>query len=154
MNANGQQPLKVTGRSARVESHARQLWPTGRCVDYVDEVPPLMDSDVLCDIVSGRAEIDPKAVMFRIVFTKSREWAHEKEWRVFSGTGRNPDATFEDIKFDAEELDAIIVGCRMPEQDRAEFADLARRKYPNALVQEAVRQTDRFGLEIRTVGQH
>jgi hypothetical protein len=73
----------------------------------------MFDEEGWSDYVSGRARIDRLAMLDKIVFTKSVAWTHEREWRVFSGVGRDPNATFEDIPFGALELDGLIVGCSL-----------------------------------------
>jgi len=69
-----------------------------------------------------------------MVYTKSIEWAHEREWRIYMGDGRDKEALYEDIPFDPRELDAVMVGCRMPQNDRTAFYDSARSLYPHAEV--------------------
>ena len=123
-------------------------WPAGQAVRYQAEMPRLCDDDTLADVMSGRSSLENEALLQKIVFTKSIEWAHEQEWRVFSGPGRNPDAPNEDITFAAQELEAVILGCRMPEADRTEITNLSRRLYPHAEVLEVVRRQRYYGFDI------
>jgi hypothetical protein len=70
---------------------------------------------------------------------------------VFSGVGRFPEAPFEDIPFGAVELQAAILGCLMPADDRREISDLLRERYPNAELREAIRHDRNFELAIRQI---
>src|SRR6266446_672577 len=73
-------------------------------------MPRLVDAEFLADMTSGRVRMDVRATMERLVYTKSKDWEYEKEWRISSGTGRNPEARGEDIPFNALELDAVEAG--------------------------------------------
>jgi hypothetical protein len=107
-------------------------------------MPLLIDNDFLADMLSGRASMDHKAILHRMVYTKSTEWAYEGEWRIFSGEGRNPGKSFEDIQFNALELDAVIFGHRMPKEERATFSEIICRLYPHAQILQIKRTAQIF----------
>ncbi|UUZ68216.1 DUF2971 domain-containing protein [Polaromonas sp. P2-4] len=117
-------------------------------IQYLENMPVLMDDDFLSDMLSGRVSLDPKSIMSRLVYTKSSDWAYEHEWRIFSGAGRNPDAPHEDCRFGARELDAVIFGCRTSDADRIEIAALVRDRYPHASLLQARKKMNAFQLEI------
>jgi hypothetical protein len=123
-------------------------WSAGKAVRYQQEMPTLLNEEELSDVICGRTHIDPFAVMEKIVFTKSLAWAHEREWRIFSGIGRSPEAPFEDIPFGVAELEAAILGCLMPADDRRAFSELVRNQFPNAELREATRHDRNFELVI------
>jgi hypothetical protein len=124
-------------------------WPAGRPVQYQPDVPRLFDANFLADMMSGRASMNVETIMERLVFTKSAEWEHEQEWRIWTGVGRNAAATYEDIRFNALELDYLIVGCRMPQADRVAFGRLLGQHYPHAAIWEVARREREFDLEVR-----
>ena len=78
-----------------------------RAVDYVDEVPSVVEAEHLSDMLSGYGDIGPRELLDLVVFTKYRDWAHEKEWRVYSGAGRTANE-FEDVKFNGAELGRVL----------------------------------------------
>ncbi len=123
-------------------------WPAGRAVQYLADMPRLLDTEFLADMMSGRVRMDEQTLISRMVFTKSEEWAYEREWRIWSGAGRSPNAPFEDIPFAADELDAVIFGCRTPLEDRVAFSESVRQRYPHAELLQAVRRNWEFGLDI------
>lgn len=123
-------------------------YESARPVKYLDEMPLLIDNDFLADMASGQASMDAQSIMDRMIYTKSSEWAYEREWRIFAGSGRDAAAPHEDIPFNALELSAVIVGCRMPEDDRATFVDLTKRLYPHASILQARMAEKKFQLEI------
>jgi Protein of unknown function (DUF2971) len=119
-----------------------------RPVEYRAVMPRLVDAEFLADMMSGRVRMDVRAIMERLVYTKSKEWEYEQEWRISSGSGRNPEAPFEDILFNALELDAVILGCRMAKADREEISNLTRRLYPHAYILQANKADRNFRFEI------
>jgi hypothetical protein len=123
-------------------------WGLARPIQYLVHMPRLLDSDFLADMLSGRVSMDAKAIIDRLVYTKSSEWAYEREWRVFSGAGRNPLASYEDLHFSPLELDAVIVGNRMPEEDRTALSSIARHLYPHAQILQTVKREKYFQLEV------
>lgn len=124
-------------------------WRTARPVQYVAEIPNLLDDEFLADLLSGGVKLRPKLIMDRLIYTKSVEWAYEREWRIYSGSGRNPNAQHEDIRFHPLELDAAILGCRMPVEERNQCSHLIGRLYPHAEVMEAARADNEFRLNVR-----
>jgi hypothetical protein len=128
-------------------------WQAGHQVQYSERMPLLADAEALSDLLLGAPNVRDIALsaLKRLVFTKSREWVHEREWRIFCGSGRTPDAQFEDIHFDALELDGVIVGCRMAADDRQAISDLVRRNYPHAQLLQAVKRQREYGLNIQAI---
>jgi hypothetical protein len=108
-----------------------------------------MDSEFLSDMLSGRVSMDVRAISERIVFTKSTHWAYEQEWRIWSGDGRNPEAEYEDIHFASLELTGVILGCRMPNAERAAFAEEVIALYPRAQLHKAVLAPGAFAITIQ-----
>lgn len=109
-------------------------WIVAKPVNYVANMPRLLDDEFLSEIMSGRATLHPTTLIDRMVYTKSDVWAYEKEWRICAGAGRNHNAAFEDIPFAQSELDSAILGCRMSPADQASLVELTRRLYPHARI--------------------
>jgi hypothetical protein len=127
-------------------------WGMARPVKYVSEVPRMFDEGFLVEMLSGMASIDVQSIVDRMVYTKSSHWAHEREWRVVAGSGRDPQAPYEDIKFHAEELQAVMLGARMTNADRVEIIDLVRARFPRTRVMQAAMAKRRFQMEFEIVG--
>ncbi len=96
---------------------------------------------------SRSAAIDTRTMLRRMVYTKSSEWAYEREWRILI-KGRDRQALHEDLRFHKMELDAVILGCRMSDADRLVVSELTRQLYPHAEVLRARAAPKRFQLEI------
>ncbi|WP_095165419.1 DUF2971 domain-containing protein [Pseudomonas sp. Irchel 3H3] len=109
-----------------------------RQIDYRAEMPMLYDEEKFSDIISGFATTNPNEIFNSLIYTKSEAWSHEREWRICSGDGRNKDAPYEDLPFDARELTGVIFGCRMPKEQKLELSKRVRQHYPHAELLEAV----------------
>jgi hypothetical protein len=87
-----------------------------------DNVPRLFDDDFLIRLGSGQESIASKpgieALLNKFVTAKAKDWAYEREWRVVIHL-TNPQQTTEDIRFHPRELAAVYLGCRMPDEDKA-----------------------------------
>jgi Protein of unknown function (DUF2971) len=127
-------------------------WVTARPIVYHADMPRLLDANFLADLWSGRATLEPRT-LDRLVYTKSIEWAHEREWRIYSGDGRDANAQYEDIAFHQRELEAVIFGCRMPTEDRNAFSELIGESYPGAEILQVQRDERDFRLNIVPLGR-
>jgi len=115
-------------------------------MNYVDEVPHLFSEEELVDIAAGISNIDVRAILDKIIYTKSSDYSYEREWRISTGSGRTADP-FEDIPFGLNELDGIVFGLNTSDVDRAEIEALAA-KYPNVEFMHTARA--KLGLEIKS----
>lgn len=118
-----------------------------RPVRYVDQVPSLFDDDKLSDMLAGYGGLDHKRITEQVVWTKSAHWAHEREWRIYTGAGRTAD-TYEDVLFGAEELAGVIFGARAGEEYREEIAALVAKNYPATRVFQARLNPNKYALLI------
>ncbi|MDO8802183.1 DUF2971 domain-containing protein [Phenylobacterium sp.] len=119
----------------------------GKAVQYVNQLPSMMDNESLSDMLAGYGGIDAERVIDDVVYTKSNHWAHEREWRISSGAGRTRDA-FEDIPFGRNEIDGVIFGLRTAEDDRREIGALVGRIYPHAQLFQASIRPGAYALDI------
>ncbi|MFC4270173.1 DUF2971 domain-containing protein [Sneathiella chungangensis] len=117
-------------------------------MNYVDEIPELMDLDYMADFVCGFRTFDHDErmkIMDKVVYTKSSEWRYEDEWRMHAGSGRSHSASFEDIPFSKNELDGIVFGLKISDRDRAEIESLSKN-YPNIQLMSAKRSDGEFNI--------
>ena len=90
-------------------------------VQCVDEIPPLLDEEQLARLFAGVFSLQDAGILDRTIYTKSRHWEYEEEWRISAGAGRNPGVQFEDCPFGKNELDGVIFGLRTSAEDRAQI---------------------------------
>ncbi len=123
-------------------------WVTARPMEYHDNMPRLLDADFLADLAAGRMALDARTILDRLVYTKSSAWAHECEWRIYTGDGRAREAEFEDVPFHPLELEAVVLGCRMLAEDRAFFSRLIAERYRHAQLLHVQRDDRTYRLNI------
>lgn len=117
-------------------------------VKYRKEMPRIFTEDELSDFLSGISVFNQQQRVDDLIYTKSEAWSHEREWRLYSGNGRNKDAPYEDVTFGHRELTGVILGCRMNEQERIEVVELVKRLYPHAETLQAVTRNHTYDLEL------
>jgi hypothetical protein len=122
-----------------------------RPVRYVDQVPSLFDDEQLSDMLSGYDPRSVENIMEEVVWTKCNVWAHEREWRVYTGQGRTKDQ-FEDVLFGVQELDGVIFGMRTVEKDRDAILEVVNKNYPHVAFFQANPCPDKYGLVIEQFG--
>lgn len=119
-------------------------------VNYVNEVPALVNKEELVDMLAGSGVMNTPAILERATYTKSCEWAYENEWRINAGGGRLPGEQYEDVPFGRNDLDGVIFGLRSTEADKREVLTLTDH-YPNVDLMAAFRSDDSFGLKFAPV---
>lgn len=131
------------------EPGADSPYSTAKPVNYRAEIPSLFTEDELSDFLAGLIVLDQQEKVNSLIYTKSDAWTHEREWRIYSGDGRNKLAPYEDIKFGKKELTAIILGCRMPEADRITISTIVKDNYPHAKILQTNTINHKFQLELQ-----
>lgn len=118
-----------------------------RPVSYSDEYICIGDSLRMADHFSRAAPIDLAALAWELVYLKHSDWNYEREWRCYWPLLHEPVGTgFIDPAQDPRIFEAIYLGCRMSEKDRAEIVDLAARCLPNSEIFIAKKSTTSFDL--------
>ena len=79
------------------------------------------------------------------IYTKSRDWQYEQEWRVVLPTQDSSSGhTF--INLREEELDSIYLGCKMAESDKQEILGITKTQRKNIRVFQAEKDAKIFKL--------
>lgn len=123
-------------------------WSEAQAVQYVDDLPLLTSNDELSDVLAGRAEFDAAAVIQRLVYSKSRRFDYEQEWRIYSGDGRNAQADFEDLGFHPRELASVTFGYRASAEDEAAIRAIVGQRYRDITFQRAELHPARYEVNI------
>lgn len=119
-------------------------------VKYQDEMPRLDSLDDLVAVIFGEKE--PQRDTFkRIAYTKSSEWAYEKEWRCIAYL-RDPDGhDFELITVAPQEIDALYLGCRMRDSHKKDLMALLVDDFSNVAVFVAKKNDKMFKLDFERI---
>jgi len=86
---------------------------------------------------------DPDQHIQRL-FTKSRHWAYEKEYRFIKA-----DSAGTTIELNNEAIKEIILGLKMSEADMNEILKLKNNKYPNAKIYKCELSKSEFKVDIK-----
>ena len=105
-------------------------------VEYSDEYP-------IIDYLSVPPKELKRELTVKSLLTKSAHWSYEKEWRIFY-----PDGAKQDHLFPTEYLTGIILGARMPEEDKQCLIELNRRRKNPCPVMQAELKERKFGLNV------
>ena len=122
-------------------------YATARPVIYSKKLPKLLNEEDFVDLLLFRSNF-PQDFHLKKIYTKSKEWEYENEWRIFTGDGRNPMVESEDIPFHVEELTGVILGCRVSNEKENEIIDILEEHYPLTKLFKSVKNQIEFKYEI------
>ncbi len=87
-------------------------------VQYSKERPlPYKDAAAMVEGLENNPDVTVRAIIEGLVYTKSEEWAYEREYRLFIPRMLRPDQEFATLRFHQEELTGIYFGCRMQDEE-------------------------------------
>lgn len=103
-----------------------------RPVSYADQRPALYENteQFVEDGLFGDREKVYAEILEKIIYTKTREWEHEQEYRL-SVPLRVGEEPWETLPYHPEEVTELHIGPDMPERDRQEIVHLAKNRNPN-----------------------
>lgn len=85
----------------------------------------------------------------RYLFTKSKHWEYEKEWRLIRVAANKDDAEFHD--FPPIALEAIYLGCKISHQDKVKVQGLLKDKFSHVKVFQASTNSKRYELDFSLI---
>ena len=103
-------------------------------VQYQDVRPPLYNNAV--DFIAGSLFGDRPAIISaiieKIIYTKTRQWEHEAEYRLAIplAQGEKP---WEFLSYHPEEITELYLGTAMDEEDKGEIVGLAKARNPKII---------------------
>ena len=124
------------------------LFLVARPVTYVDHVPVLFDDQGFTDWLSGRRGLNDSDLLSQFLYTKTAEWAPEREWRIVAGSGWKPDDEREYVEFSARDLEAVVFGFRSNAAFREEITKLVAEHYPECQLREMRSANGQMAYEI------
>lgn len=116
-------------------SDSTPTFGTAQPVTYSKDLPAI---DVFSD--------PPHAVANKALLTKYDGWSYEKEWRIVdhdTGPGSH--------NYSVELLSGVILGARMPTEDRAKIRKWLRQREHEVQLYEAIQSDRHFKLEVRVI---
>jgi Protein of unknown function (DUF2971) len=114
-------------------------------VDYCEKMPRLFDEDFLVQMQSGQVNMNVRQIYDKSVLSKATDWAYEKEWRLVLNRTRT-EQDYEDISFSREELSAVYLGCRTPQEEQFAVIELVSMSFPCAKIFQARKHEREFRI--------
>lgn len=108
-------------------------------VKYSNERPVLYATAqefVLHGVTMSKDE-SAKAILDKLIYTKSSDWKYEKEYRLYVPFCIKPSRDFATLEYHPEELTAVFLGCRMSQQNTEMAMALAKAINPLAAIYKA-----------------
>lgn len=104
-------------------------------VIYSDDPIELIEHSSLPKLLSGQTSITEldqiRRSIHQIVFTKSKSWSYENEWRIQGGSGFKAEAASEYNSFHVDDVLAVVFGSRYPKNEIDPFIKVTSQYYPN-----------------------
>ncbi|MDX2370710.1 MAG: DUF2971 domain-containing protein [Colwellia sp.] len=115
-------------------------------VNYVKDFPSQdLKSTVSCYLGRPNQEEQGSQRIKEWMFTKSKEWEYEKEWRLLSNSSISKDNFLH--KYDNQLIKEIYLGCSMPSKQKEHFAKLAREINKDIIIYETVLSETAYELK-------
>lgn len=92
-------------------------------VVYADGLPTIGSLDYWLKNITGQVDFDYKEVFENLELTKTRHWAHEKEWRVISFE-KNSDQLYTDYQMHPRTFSKVFLGENISDRDRDDICKL------------------------------
>lgn len=118
-----------------------------RHVTYTDDFVAFPTAEEYAKHLTGEARIDVAALSWTVAFTKHRDWAYEREWRVHLPLLDEPAGDGVTLfRENPPVFEAVYLGCRMASGDQRRIVACARRHLPGARIYRARRSDTSFVL--------
>jgi len=117
-------------------------------VNYQTELPKMANLEEYVKHLTGQKRIDMSKKTTEFIYTKSAHWRYEKEWRLYTIRDEENDQKYVDLEILPEEIDGLILGCKITEEDREEILQLLNEKgLHHTQVLQAKKNDHRFALD-------
>lgn len=105
-------------------------------VVYKENPPfPCTKSELIDQIVNNQPLSFREDWSKDLLFTKSRHWKYEREWRLLVTPKKlSVYGQFGQLPFFAREVDSIYIGARTPQAETSIISEIVRLKYPDAKI--------------------
>ena len=108
----------------RCNEHTDSPWLFARPVDYPEGKPAVYTAEGWAELLVLDTNVAVRRLLDIAMYTKSRDWAYENEWRIVTFKRPNDYGHFTDYPFHADDLAAIYLGPLMSDDDKREVLKL------------------------------
>ncbi len=129
----------------RVEPNVAKdsIFQSFRPVEYREKRPPLYDDtlDFIADSLFGDQEAKKRAILEKIVYTKTLHWQHEAEYRLAIPL-REGEPPWNVGKYHPEEITELYLGLAMTMEDKEDMVSKAKALNPQISIFQMGRDAD------------
>lgn len=118
-------------------------------VDYSDDPIPFFTKKEWVDDLVGLKRLDITSLYKRYACTKSKNWAYEREWRVWYPLSKTDKYDFSPIR--QAELRAVYLGCQAEASFKSDILRLIANRYPETRVFQAKKKINAYALKYTDV---
>lgn len=114
-----------------------------RPVDYCEKRPSLYDDTLtfIADSLFGDQEAHKRAILEKILYTKTFDWRHEAEYRLAIPL-RKGEPPWDVLKYHPEEITEIYLGLAMTMEDKEDIVSKAKTLNPDISIFQVARGAD------------
>ncbi len=119
------------------------IFQSFRPVEYREKRPPLYDDtlDFIADGLFGDHEAQTRAILEKIVYTKTLHWQHEAEYRL-AIPFREGEPPWNVLKYHPEEITELYHGLAMTMEDKEDMVSKAKALNPEISIFQVGRDAD------------
>ncbi len=112
-------------------------WLAAKPVSYTDKSLHLNTTEGFAEMMLYDPFFAVSKIMEEYTHTKTTDWASEKEWRIASWKRPHETGDYSDYKFHSEELQGMMLGAMISENDKTDLALLVNDQYPHVKLWQA-----------------
>ena len=114
-----------------------------RPIEYREKRPPLYDDalDFIAGSLFGDQEARRKAILEKIVYSKTLPWQHEGEYRLAIPL-REGEPPWNTMKYHPEEITELYLGLAMTKEDKKDIISKAKALNPDIIIFQAARDAN------------
>jgi hypothetical protein len=116
-------------------------------VIYSNRAPSLHTRKEWLDVALGLIPVaSGSEVWKRLVTTKARSWAYEREWRLILGRRPGENAGYADLPFDPQNVSKLFLGCKITPRQRNAIMRLVVGAFAHIEIHQARQSRTTFDL--------
>ena len=120
-----------------------------RAIDYVNTPPTFFSESEFIDDILSLKKLDISALSRRYVYSKSKHWSYEREWRVWYPLSTT--SLYDDMPIRDSEFSAIHIGCCASDDFRKGVRSIVELDYPKVKIFHAHKREEAYALEYTEV---
>ena len=143
-----------TGVAFELDGSAERGIPLSAAIPivYSKNAPSLHTAKEWIDVALGLIPMaDGAAVWKRLVTTKARGWAYEKEWRIILQRPQEHSGDYADLPFEPLNVSKLFLGCKISPRHRNAILRLTTGVFSHVEIHQAKQMPTKFALKFERI---